>query len=359
MSRIMVMAGGTGGHVMPALAVAERLRERGVEVLWLGTGDGLEAKLAPRAGFEFKTIHIKGMRRSGVARIASMPFRLAWAMLQALWIILWRRPDGVLGMGGFVSGPGGLVAGLIGRPLVLHEQNAIAGLTNRHLARFAGRVLSGFPAADGIDKVTPVGNPVRRAIIDIPAPEERLAGRHGPLRLLVIGGSLGASAFNQHLPGLLGRRPGAKKPPLEVWHQCGQAGAGAIGAYYLDAGISCEVNGFIDDMAKAYTWCDLVICRAGAMAVSEICAAGVAAILVPYPHAVDDHQTSNAAYLQSHSAAHLVSQEDFLAGRWLDYLDDCQRNRARLVKMARAARKLARPDATDAVARACLEAIGA
>lgn len=358
MSRIMVMAGGTGGHVMPALAVAECLRERGVEVLWIGTANGLEAKLAPRAGFEFRIIHIKGLRQSGAVRMAVMPFLLAWAMLQALWIILRRRPDGVLGMGGFVSGPGGLVAGLLRTPLVVHEQNAVAGLTNRYMARFAGRVLSGFPEVRGLKKIAWVGNPVRREIINLPPPGARLAGRSGPLRLLVVGGSLGASVFNEHLPALLGRKA-APGPAPEVWHQCGRAGAGAVGARYLEVGIGCQVNGFIEDMAAAYAWCDLIICRAGAMTVAEVCAAGVAAILVPYPHAVNDHQTVNAAYLHSRAAARLVSQQDFIRGHWLEALGPWQRRRTELVEMAEAARRLARPDAALAVARACLEAVHA
>lgn len=357
MSRILVMAGGTGGHVMPALAVAECLRAHGVEVLWMGTADGIEAKLAPRAGFELRLIHIKGLRKSGALRALVMPFMLAWAMLQALWIMLWHWPDGVLGMGGFVSGPGGLVAGLLRRPLVVHEQNAVAGLTNRHLARFAGCVLSGFPTARGIAEVTWVGNPVRREIADLPPPQQRLGGRSGPLRLLVVGGSLGARVFNEHLPELLGRAyDAAPDAAPEVWHQCGPAGAGAIGERYLAAGIGCEVNGFIDDMAKAYAWCDLVICRAGAMTVAEVCAAGVAAILVPYPHAVSDHQTVNAAYLHSHDAARLVSQQEFMLGNWLSWLGEFQRERAGLVAIANAARQLARPDAALGVAQVCMEA---
>ena len=360
MSRIVIMAGGTGGHVMPALAVAECLRAQGDEILWIGTADGLEAKLAPAAGFQLKRIHIKGLRKSGIVRGLMMPFLLTWAMLQSLWIMLWHWPAGVLGMGGFVSGPGGLVAALLRRPLVVHEQNAIAGLTNRHLARFAGRVLSGFPVARGIPNVTFVGNPVRREIADLPPPQQRLHGRSGALRLLVVGGSLGAAVFNEHLPELLGRDHDAKSeaasaPLVEIWHQCGQASAAAIGERYLAAGIGCEVNGFIEDMAKAFEWCDLVICRAGAMTVAEVCAAGVAAILVPYPHAAGDHQTANAAYLHSRNAARLLPQQKFILGDWLNWLDQWQRNRADLMAMAQAARQLARPNAALEVARVCTE----
>ncbi|MGI9311145.1 MAG: undecaprenyldiphospho-muramoylpentapeptide beta-N-acetylglucosaminyltransferase [bacterium] len=355
MSRVLVMAGGTGGHVMPALAVAERLRRLGVEVLWVGTAEGLEARVAPRAGFEFAAIRIKGLRRSGLARVAAMPFMLTWALLQSLWIFLRRRPDSVLGMGGFVSAPGGLICGLLRRPLVVHEQNAVAGLTNRYLARFAGRALSGFPVADGIADATWVGNPVRREIIDIPPPPMRLAGRRGRLRLLIIGGSGGARVFNQHAPELLGRA-GAS---IEVWHQCGKERAAPIADCYRQASVVCTVSGFIDDMAKAYAWCDLILCRAGAMTIAEVCAAGAAALLVPYPHAVNDHQSRNAEYLRARGAARLIEQEAFVRGDWLGDLDALARDRTGLLRMARAARHLARPDAADAVARACVEAIDA
>jgi len=352
MIRILIMAGGTGGHLMPALAVAERLRARGAEVCWIGTADSLEAKLVPRAGFQLHTIRIKGLRQSGAARVAVMPFMLLWAMAQALAVMARRKPHAVLGMGGFVSGPGGLIACLLRRPLVVHEQNTVAGLTNRHLARFARRALSGFPAVKGMAGATWVGNPVRREIAELPAPKSRLAGRRGPMRVLVVGGSRGAEVFNQRLPGLLARAP---QPAPEVWHQCGPHDPDTIGKRYLEAGIRSRVSGFIDDMAGAYAWCDLVICRAGAMTVSEVCAAGVAALLVPYPFAVSDHQTGNAAWLQSRSAARLVAQDDFVRGAWLEHLGEWQRDRRLLVEMAQAARHLARPHAAAEVARVCLE----
>lgn len=351
MSRIMIMAGGTGGHVVPALAVAHYLRAHEHEVVWVGTKDGLEAKLVPQAGFELKIIHIKGMRRSGLRRLLVMPFRLAWAMLQMLWLVGWHKPKVLLGMGGFVSAPGGFIAKLLRKPLIVHEQNAIAGMTNRHLARSAARVLSGFPSADGIEHFTWVGNPVRQEIIDIPEPQKRLEGRSGALRVLVIGGSQGANVFNQRLPHMLAQH-GSN---LEVWHQCGHGTAAEIGAVYLAAGIGCEVNGFIDDMAKAYAWCDVAICRAGAMTISEVCAAGVASILVPYPYAVSDHQTRNAMYLHSHRAAHVVQQEAFVGGEWLKYIDKFENDRGQILNKARAARRLARVDAAAQVAQACIE----
>ncbi len=352
MRRIMVMAGGSGGHAMPALAVAECLRELGHEVLWVGAAAGLEAKLAHRAGFDFISLRIKGMRGGGVVRVVSMPLRLAWAMLRMLWVIMRRRPHVVLGMGGFIAGPGGLVAALLRRPLVIHEQNSVAGLTNRHLARFAVRVLSGFPHVVGLANPTWVGNPVRREILNLPPPEQRR--RHGgALRLLVIGGSQGAQVFNHSLPTLLKRQPGSD---IEIWHQCGHANAAAISARYRAAGLCCQVNDFIDDMAHAYAWCDLIICRAGAMSIAEICAAGVASILVPYPHAVNDHQRSNADYLQAHNAAYLVAQKEFLQGDWLALLSEFQQQPARLLARALAARRLAPGGAAEAVARACVEA---
>lgn len=352
MSRLMLLAGGTGGHAMPALAVAEHLRASGNEVVWVGTRSGLEAKIARRNRFEFRSIHIKGIRQSGSLRMASMPFRLAWAMLQMVWIILRCKPDVILGMGGFISGPGGLVAALLRRPLVIHEQNTTAGLTNHHLARFAVRVLSGFPQVEGIANPIWTGNPVRRAIIKIPRPEHRLGRRKGPLRLLIVGGSQGAHVFNQHLPELLKHHP---CPTLEIWHQCGQTSAGTIASRYLAAGLSCKVNGFIDDMAKAYAWCDLIICRGGAMSIAEVCAAGAAAILVPYPHAVNDHQSSNIAYLHKHGAAMLVPQQEFVQGIWLKSLSEFDQNRNLLINMAVAARQLAHNDAAEKVANACLE----
>ena len=351
----MIMAGGTGGHIMPALAVAECLRAHAVEVVWIGTADGPEAKLAVRAGFAFYAVAIKGMRKSGMLRIAVMPFMLARAMLQ-MWRMMSRhRPQVVLGMGGFVSGPGGLVAALRGKPLLIHEQNAIAGMTNRHLARFATHVMSGFPQTSGMPKSTWVGNPVRREIVDVPPPQQRMRTRSGGLRVLVVGGSLGAQVFNDHLPKLLSD---ANLAGVEVRHQCGRsADPDAIAAQYRQAGIRCKVAAFIDDMAAAYSWCDVVVCRAGAMTIAEICAAGVAAILVPYPHAVSDHQTANARYLQQRAAAKLIAQPAFIRGAWLAELADelTRQSRKGLIAMATAARKLARIDAAMAVAKTCME----
>jgi len=353
MTRVLIMAGGTGGHVMPALAVAEALRAAGAQVSWLGTAAGVEAELAPRAGISIDFIRIKGLRGSGIKRAAAMPFMLTVALAQAAAALRRRRPHAALGMGGFASGPGGLAAALLRRPLVIHEQNRVAGLTNRHLARFARRRLAGFPDARGMPGAEWVGNPVRATIAELPAPEARFAGRDGqPLRVLIIGGSRGAAVFNRHLPGLLARAA----PAPEIRHQCGPGNADAVAARYREAGLTAQVTDFIDDMAAAYSWCDVLVGRAGAMTVAEVCAAGVASLLVPYPFAVSDHQTANADWLAGQGAGRRIAQDAFITGAWLGELDGWRRDRAALLAMATAARQLARPDAAATVARICLEA---
>jgi UDP-N-acetylglucosamine--N-acetylmuramyl-(pentapeptide) pyrophosphoryl-undecaprenol N-acetylglucosamine transferase len=346
----MIMAGGTGGHVMPALAVAKKLQQRGMEVRWIGHADGLEATLVPEAGFELDSIRIKGLRQSGIIRKLIMPFMLVQACFQALIIILKHRPDAVLGMGGFVSGPGGLVAALLRKPLLVHEQNAVAGLTNRGLSLFTTQVLSGFPIARGIDEVQWVGNPVRQQILDIPAPSERLKGRDGPLRILVVGGSQGAQVFNVQLPGLFYQ---AQLRGVEVWHQCGRGNLKSVKDAYKHSGIKARVEEFVDDMGAAYAWSDIVICRAGAMTVSEICAAGAVALFVPYPYAVNDHQTVNASYLAKAGAAMSLSQGKFVAGKWTKKFSALEKDRRQLVKIASKARAMAKPDAANRVADIC------
>lgn len=350
MSRLMVMAGGTGGHVMPALAVASKLRERGVEISWMGNAEGLEARLVPAAGFDLEFIQIKGLRKSGWRRKLVMPYMLLHACIQAIGIIRRQKPDALLGMGGFVSGPGGLVAGLLGKPLVLHEQNAVAGLTNRWLSRIASQVLSGFPHATGIKKVRWVGNPVREEIAQIVNPQERLAGRNSPLRILVVGGSQGARVFNQELPKIL---TDPRLPELKVWHQCGENDYEAVYAAYQQNEIPALVDSFIKDMAAAYSWSDIVICRAGAMTVAEISAAGVVAIFVPYPYAVNDHQAHNAAYLVSAGAAFACDQAQFVNGEWVEQIVKLSAKREDLIQMANKARALGRPNAANDVADIC------
>lgn len=361
-ARILIMAGGTGGHVFPALAVARVLRAEGADILWLGTRSGLEAEIVPRAGFALATIAIGGLRGKGLLQWLLLPFRLAWAMLQALAIILRYRPMAVLGMGGFAAGPGGLMTWLLRKPLLVHEQNAVAGLTNRWLAALASRCLVAFPGALPA-RLQPqlTGNPVRAEIAALPAPEERFRARAGaPLRLLILGGSQGAQALNESLPGVIAALPAAERPQLR--HQAGRAQAAAVGEAYATFGVKSEVLPFIEDMAAAYGWADLVVSRAGALTVAELTAAGIGAILVPFPHAADDHQTRNAAFLVEAGAGLLLAQDEQLVPRLTDLLGAFCRDavreggRGELLRMALAARRLAQPESARRVARLCLEA---
>ena len=344
----MIMAGGTGGHIFPALAVAEEMKKAGFDILWLGTRSGMEAKLVPERGYEIEFISISGVRKSGMLRWLSLPVMLLLACLQSLSVILKRRPDVVLGMGGFASFPGGLTAAALRKPLVIHEQNAVAGLANKILSKAASRTLVAFPGVLGKNAIH-VGNPVRREIASIPSPDARFENREGPLRLLVVGGSRGAKALNETVPAAVGKM---KEKPV-VLHQTGEAEVGKVRDAYLSAGVQAEVRAFIADMADAYAQCDLVISRSGALTVAEIAAAGVAGILVPYPHAVDDHQTKNARYLSDAKAAVLISQEEFEPGGLSGLLQ--KMDRTHLLEMARRARGLAKTDATEKVARICME----
>ena len=358
-SRVMIMAGGTGGHVFPALAVADELRGRGVEVFWLGTRQGLEAELVPKAGIDIEWISISGLRGKGVMGWLLAPLRLSKALFQSLEVIMRRRPMAVLGMGGFVSGPGGMMTWLLHKPLVIHEQNAVAGLTNRLLARVAGRVIEAFP---GTFKNSPdtlaLGNPVRANIAALPVPDQRMAGREGPLRLLVVGGSLGAKALNEVVPAALAQLPQEERP--EVWHQTGRRNLDEANSHYKQKQVSGRVDAFIDDMAEAYAWADLVLCRAGALTVSELAAAGVASLLIPFPYAVDDHQTANARYLSDVGAALLLPQFELSAEKLSEILlrfgRDCKEGRVELRAMANKARAKAMTDAARRVADICEEA---
>ena len=351
---VLIMAGGTGGHVYPALAVARRLIEAGVRVTWLGTRRGIEARVVPAAGLPItmEWLSIRGVRRSGWRMWLLLPFTLSYALWQA-WRVLRRvKPDAVLSMGGFVAGPGGVMAWVTRVPLVIHEQNAVPGMTNRILAALADRVLSGFPGAFGsLTAARQVGNPVRREIAALASPETRLAGRSGRLQLLVIGGSQGAKVFNEIVPQAVRAMPEATRP--EVWHQCGRGMLDSTHAAYGTCG--ARVAEFIDDMASAYSWADLVLCRAGAMTIAEVAAAGVAAILVPYPHAVDDHQSANARFLVAGDAATLLPQPELTPQRLATLLAECTENRELILRMARAARSLAITDADESVAHECLE----
>lgn len=358
--RVLIMAGGTGGHVFPALAVAETLRAQGVEVIWMGTRKGLEAVIVPRAGFDMEWVSISGLRGKGLSSWVLAPFKLAWAMAQSLAIIMRRRPMMVLGVGGFVTGPGGFVAWLLHKPLVIHEQNAVAGMTNRWLSHCATKVLEAFPGTfPAQTKVIATGNPVRAEIMTVPSPEQRMAGRNGKLNILVVGGSLGAQVFNQVMPETVKLMVAQWRP--EIWHQAGQRHIDAARAAYQQVGIAARVEPFIEDMAVAYAWADLVLCRAGALTISELATAGVASILVPYPYAVDDHQTHNAAYLVQAGAALLIPQSQLntqtLSVALNAYCQVPDQGRMRLMKMAMAARQLAKPGATHEVAQWCLEVV--
>jgi UDP-N-acetylglucosamine--N-acetylmuramyl-(pentapeptide) pyrophosphoryl-undecaprenol N-acetylglucosamine transferase len=345
----MIMAGGTGGHVFPGLAVADHLRERGWNVIWLGSPAGMEAKLVPSRGYAMAPVQFSGLRGKGLVTVLLLPLRLLRAFWQALRALRAHQPDVVLGMGGYVAFPGGMMASLLNRPLVIHEQNSVAGLTNRVLARLADRVLSGFPSA--LPDAEAVGNPVRADIATLPDPVQRFSGRTGPLQVLVIGGSLGAAALNDIVPQALALLPSTIRP--HVRHQSGAQHTAALRDNYQRAGVNADTVAFIDDMAGAYSSADLVICRAGALTVAELAAAGVASILVPFPHAVDDHQTGNARYLTDAGAAVLLQQKDMTAGGLAALINSL--NRDSLLSMASKARAMARADATARVAQICEE----
>jgi UDP-N-acetylglucosamine--N-acetylmuramyl-(pentapeptide) pyrophosphoryl-undecaprenol N-acetylglucosamine transferase len=348
MSRtILIMAGGTGGHVMPGLAVAHEMRRRAWQVVWMGHPAGMEATLVPRHGIAMRPVRFGGLRGKGLATRLALPWNLLRACLQALAALRAEKPAVVLGLGGYVSFPGGLMARVSGRPLVLHEQNSVAGLANRVLARVASRVLVAFPQAlPGADWT---GNPVREDIAAIAPPEQRYPGRAGPLRLLVVGGSLGAQALNEALPAALAHLDPARRP--QVVHQSGRGQREALAARYRDAGVNADVREFIDDMAGELAAADLVVCRAGAMTVAELAVAGVPAILVPYPYAVDDHQSANACFLVERGAGWLLPQAQATPQALAGLIGGVDRDT--LLAMARRAREAARPDATRAVADAC------
>jgi UDP-N-acetylglucosamine--N-acetylmuramyl-(pentapeptide) pyrophosphoryl-undecaprenol N-acetylglucosamine transferase len=347
---VMIMAGGTGGHIFPGLAIAAELAARRVPVVWLGAGGGLETRLVPQHGLPLETLAISGMRGKGLGALLATPLRLARATAAARRALARHAPRSVLSMGGYAAAPGGLAARLARIPLVVHEQNRVAGVTNRLLARFARRVLVGF--ADALPQADWVGNPVRASIAALPEPAQRFAGREGPLRLLVLGGSQGALSLNANVPAMLARRD--PRLPVEVRHQCGARHVEATRAAYAAAGVEADVAAFVDDMAAAYAWADLAICRAGALTLAELAAAGVPALLVPYPHAVDDHQTRNAEAMVAAGGARLVAEGEAFAGR-LGEAFAAVADRAALRPMAEAARTLARPDATRRIADVCLE----
>lgn len=355
---IMIMAGGTGGHVFPALAVAEVLRSRGVPVVWLGSEAGMEARLVPAHGFALETVAIRGLRGKGLVSWLGAPLRLLAAVHQARAILRRVRPGAVLGAGGFAAGPGGIAARLARIPLLVHEQNAVAGLTNRCLARFATQVFEAFPDSFGTGvRASCIGNPVRADIAALPPPEERFASREGRIRLLVLGGSQGAQRLNLLVPQALARIEPDCRP--QVRHQAGERGLDATREAYAAAGVDAQVTAFIDDMASAYAWPDLALCRAGALTITELQAAGLAAVLVPFPAAVDDHQTRNAQVMVRLGAARLVQERDLTAQILSRLIGELAGDRARLLGMARAARASAITGAAERLADACMAAAGA
>ena len=354
--RIMIMAGGTGGHIFPALAVADHLRGQGWSVVWLGVRGGMEERIIPARGYDMAWVRFAGVRGRGPVAMALLPFNLLVAFWQSARAIFAHRPDMVLGMGGYVSFPGAMMASFFKKPLVIHEQNSIAGLANRVLAKLADRVLTTFPNAFGeATAVIWTGNPVRQEIVAMSPPENRYASRAGQLRLLVVGGSQGAQALNTIVPEALGMIPSAQRP--RVLHQAGSGHAEPVRARYQELGVPAEVVPFIDDMAARYAETDLIICRAGATTVAEIAAAGIASVLVPYPHSVDDHQTINARFLADHGAALLIPQTELNVHRLSEVVVGLTRDK--LVGMAQAARAVGRPEATRAVAQVCMELAGA
>jgi UDP-N-acetylglucosamine--N-acetylmuramyl-(pentapeptide) pyrophosphoryl-undecaprenol N-acetylglucosamine transferase len=352
---VLIMAGGTGGHVFPALAVAKVLRERGVAVVWLGVPASMESRLVPANGFPIEWLRVKGIRGKGLAAWALAPLRIASAVLQAIAVLRRVRPRAVLGAGGYVSGPGGIAAWLLRIPLLIHEQNAIPGLTNRWLARLAGQVLQAFPGSfNTAVHARTVGNPVRADIAAIAEPVLRFAGRGGPARLLVFGGSQGAQRLNAMVPQALSRLTPEQRP--QVRHQAGERGIEAALAAYQEARVEADVTPFIEDMAAAYAWADVALCRAGAMTIAELQAAGLGALLVPLPVATDDHQTKNAQALVSIGAARILQERDLTADTLSGCIAELTADRSRMLRMAEAARAARVIDAAAQVADLCLAA---
>jgi UDP-N-acetylglucosamine--N-acetylmuramyl-(pentapeptide) pyrophosphoryl-undecaprenol N-acetylglucosamine transferase len=355
---VLIMAGGTGGHIFPGLAVAGVFRERGVDVRWLGAEGGMECRQVPAHGYELDSVRISGVRGKGLAGWLSLPFRLLRAVRDAGASLAADRPRCALSFGGYAAGPGGIAARLRGIPLVVHEQNRVPGLTNRILARFARVVLQAFPGTfpDRVGAVT-CGNPVRESVASLPGPELRFFQRRNRPRLLVTGGSQGAQSLNRVVPAAIALLP-AESRPL-VCHQAGKGHADSTCRAYEKAGVEAEVHEFIDDIAGAYEWADLAICRAGALTVSELAAAGLGAILVPYPHAVDDHQTRNAGFLEEAGAASILPESRLSAASLAGLLGHLLADRVMMLEMARRARSVAVADAAERVAAACEQWVGA
>lgn len=349
---LLIMAGGTGGHIFPALAVADILRAQGWRVIWLGAPDSMEAELVPKHGYEMAMVKFSGLRGKGLLRKLLLPLNLSVALWQSAIAMFSYRPDVVLGMGGYITFPGGLMAVILRRPLLIHEQNSVAGMSNKVLAGVATRVLAGFPGV--LNKAIWCGNPVRSGIEAQMEPQLRYTGRSGKLNVLVVGGSLGAKALNVTVPQALAMMAADQRP--NVMHQTGKQHYAEVVDLYRQADVQADIRPFIDDMANSYANADLVICRSGALTVAELAAAGVASILIPFPYAVDDHQTHNAKFLSEQGAAVLLPQEELSAPKLAQLLGEMSREK--LMGMAMRARSLAKPEAASAVANACKELAG-
>ena len=354
LNKVLIMAGGTGGHIFPGLAVAKQLRESGVDVHWLGTEQGLEARLIPNENIPLHFISIAGLRGKGVKSLLLAPFKITNAIWQAVSVLRTVKPDVVLGFGGFASGPGGVASQLVGCPLVIHEQNAKAGLTNKLLANFAKKVLLGFPDAfPPSPKVEVVGNPVRSEIMQIGSPTERRVGERTPRRWLILGGSLGAQALNDRVPKAISLLSAEERP--EIWHQTGEKHFEAANQAYLAAGVMAKVVPFISNMAEAYAWADVVLCRAGALTVAELCAVGLGAVFVPFPHAVDDHQTANARFMVNHQAARCIQQSALTEDCLADIVREFNQSPKICLAMATASFALRQPKVVERIIEICRE----
>lgn len=350
--RVLIAAGGTGGHIFPALAVVHLLQQHDIEVAWLGSKKNLEQQILAKEKIPFYQLGISNFRGKNFLRFITIPCQITVATLKAIRIIRHFKPDIVLGMGGFASGPGGLAAWLMRKTLVIHEQNAILGLTNKILSHFAAKILTGFPNTKGINaasksKCIYVGNPVRAAIQKLAPPDERLNKHDGPTRLLILGGSQGALSFNQIIPQAINLIPNTERPLIR--HQAGPRYLDVAQTSYQKFGLKARVDAFIADMAAAYSWADLIIARAGAATITELSTIGIAAILIPYPYAVDDHQTANATFLKQANAAYLLKQHDFNPNTCAKYLSQCLNNRAKLLQLAKNARSLHKIDAAKTI----------
>lgn len=347
----MVMAGGTGGHVIPGLAVADYLRDAGARICWLGTRRGIEADLVPRSGYELRFLDVEGIRGRGLMALLKAPLTLWRSLRQAIRAQSEFKPQVVLGMGGYAAGPGGVAARLKGIPLVIHEQNSVAGTTNRILARLATKVMQGFPGV--FRNADWCGNPVRTSIANLPPPDTRFAERSGTMRLLVLGGSRGARAINELLPQALQLIDESVRP--QVWHQCGDNHLEATRALYEAGDVESNVVPFVEKMDEAYGWADFVVCRAGALTIAELTACGLGSLLIPFPYAIDDHQTVNGRLLVDNSAALMIAESEISAHRLADEITALSSDSDRRLAMATNARSLAKPDATKRVAEVLLE----